>query len=246
MIAPTDLTLTDDEVLATLARGDLALVGLLPRSSNSTFLSRIADGEDELLGVYKPRDGEAPLWDFPDGTLYRREVAAYVVATALGWPRVPPTLERDGPYGLGSVQRFLPFDPQRHYFTMQDDPEREAVFRRVAAFDVVINNADRKSGHCLVAEDGELFFIDHGVCFSEDPKLRTVIWDFVGEPLPAGDLEDLRRLAERLDTGPVRERLDRLLSAPEVAAMRARLEGLLREGRYPEPGPERPYPWPPV
>ncbi len=185
MIAPDDLTLDDDEVLGTLARGDLALVGLLPRSSNSTFLARVTDATDELLGVYKPRDGETPLWDFPDGTLYRREVAAYVVARALGWPRVPPTLVREGPHGVGSVQRFLPFDPQEHYFTLLDDPERQRTFRRVAAFDVVINNADRKSGHCLLAEDGELFFIDHGVCFSEDPKLRTVIWDFVGEPIAA-------------------------------------------------------------
>jgi uncharacterized repeat protein (TIGR03843 family) len=246
VIAPDDLTLDDDAVLETLGRGDLLLVGLLPRSSNSTFLARVADGEDELLGVYKPRDGEAPLWDFPDGTLYRREVAAYVVASALGWPRVPPTLERDGPYGLGSVQRFLPFDPRTHYFTMQDDPERERVFKRVAAFDVVINNADRKSGHCLLAEDRELFFIDHGVCFSEDPKLRTVIWDFVGEPIASGDLADLRRLGERLDAGPVRERLDGLLARSEVEATRRRLDALIREGRYPEPGTDRPYPWPPV
>ena len=246
MIAPDDLSLTDDEVLETLARGDLALVGLLPRSSNSTFLARIADGDDELLGVYKPRDGEAPLWDFPDGTLYRREVAAYVVAAALGWPRVPPTLERGGPYGLGSVQRFLPFDPQVHYFTLQDDPERETVFKRVAAFDVVINNADRKSGHCLLAEDRELFFIDHGVCFSEDPKLRTVIWDFVDEPIPSADLQDLRRLGGRLDAGPVRERLDGLLAPSEVEATRRRLDALIRDGRFPEPGPDRPYPWPPV
>ena len=246
MIAPDDLSLTDDEVLDTLGRGEIALIGLLPRSSNSPVLTRVADGQDELLGVYKPRDGEAPLWDFPDGTLYRREVAAYVVATALGWPRVPPTLEREGPYGLGSVQRFLPFDPQQHYFTMQDDPEREAVFRRVAAFDVLINNADRKSGHCLLAEDRELFFIDHGVCFSEEPKLRTVIWDFVGEPIPAVDLEDLRRLRGRLEAGPTRERLDALLAPVEVEATERRLDALVREGRYPEPGAERPYPWPPV
>jgi uncharacterized repeat protein (TIGR03843 family) len=246
VIAPDDLSLTDDEVLSTLGRGEMSLMGLLPRSSNSTFLARVADGPDELLGVYKPRDGEAPLWDFPDGTLYRREVAAYVVARALGWPRVPPTLEREGPYGVGSVQRFLPFDPHEHYFTMQDDPNREAVFRRVAAFDVVINNADRKSGHCLLAEDGQLFFIDHGVCFSSEPKLRTVIWDFVGEPIAHRDLEDLRRLGDALDGGPTRERLDQLLEASELSATRARLAGLIREGRYPEPGSERPYPWPPV
>jgi uncharacterized repeat protein (TIGR03843 family) len=246
VIAPDDRSLTDDEALDLLARGELSLIGLLPRSSNATFLARITDGDDELLGVYKPQAGETPLWDFPEGTLFHREVAAYVVASALGWPRVPPTLERDGPHGIGSVQRFLPFDPQQHYFTMQDDLDREPVFRRVAAYDAVINNADRKSGHCLLAEDGGLFFIDHGVCFSEDPKLRTVIWDYLGEPIPPADLDDLRHLGTAFEAGPVRERLDGLLAPVEIAAMRHRLGDLVRDGRYPQPGSDRPYPWPPV
>jgi uncharacterized repeat protein (TIGR03843 family) len=159
---------------------------------------------------------------------------------------VPPTLERDGPHGIGSVQRFLPFDPQQHYFTMQDDLDREPVFRRVAAYDAVINNADRKSGHCLLAEDGGLFFIDHGVCFSEDPKLRTVIWDYLGEPIPPADLDDLRHLGTAFEAGPVRERLDGLLAPVEITAMRHRLGDLVRDGRYPQPGSDRPYPWPPV
>jgi len=246
VIAPDDRSLTDDRVLEVLARGEIALVGLLPRSSNYTFLARVVDGDDQLLAVYKPRAGEAPLWDFPDGTLYRREVAAYVVATALGWPRVPPTIERDGPHGVGSVQRFLPFDPERHFFTMQDDPRHLATFQRVAAFDAVINNADRKSGHCLLADHGELFFIDHGVCFSEDPKLRTVIWDYAGDPIPPRDLEDLRRLRDELDGAEVGARLEGLLAPSEIAAMRDRIDALLRERRFPQPGHERPYPWPPV
>ncbi|HYG72238.1 MAG TPA: SCO1664 family protein [Actinomycetota bacterium] len=246
MIAPDDLSLTDAEVLETLARGELELLGLLPRSSNYTFLARVRTGVDELLAVYKPQVGEAPLWDFPDGTLFRREVAAYVVATALGWPRIPPTLERDGPHGVGSVQRFLPFDPEHHYFTMQDDPRHLATFRRVALFDEVVNNADRKSGHCLLAEDGDLFFVDHGVCFSVEPKLRTVIWAFAGEPITPAEGDDLRSFRAALEQDRVRDRLASLLSPAEVGAVVGRVDTLLGTGRLPRPGPERPYPWPPV
>jgi uncharacterized repeat protein (TIGR03843 family) len=245
--APNHVSLTDDEVLEILARGELEPLGLLPRSSNYTFLARVRDGSDELLAVYKPRAGEAPLWDFPSGTLYLREVAAYIVATTLGWPRVPPTLERDGPHGVGSVQRFLPFDPERHYFTMEADAELTPTFRRVALFDAVVNNADRKSGHCLLADDGELFFIDHGVCFSEEPKLRTVIWGFAGETISPADADDLRRLRETLDGGgEAATRLMALLSPDEVRATMERIDALLATGRYPQPGPGRPYPWPPV
>jgi uncharacterized repeat protein (TIGR03843 family) len=245
VIAPDDLTLADETVLEMLARADLELLGLLPRSSNFTFLVRARDGDDELLAVYKPREGEAPLWDFPEGTLYRREVAAYELSKALGWPTVPPTLHRDGPHGIGSVQRFLPFDAEEHYFTMQDDAERIATFRRVALFDVVANNADRKSGHCLLAEDGTLFFVDHGVCFNEEPKLRTVIWDFEGDPIDADERSALGSLAQRFDAD-VRPRLLELLAAGEVDATERRLERLLAAGRFPSPGPGRPYPWPPV
>ena len=126
--------------------------------------------------------GEAPLWDFPDGTLHRREVAAFELARALGWPRVPPTVLRDGPYGPGSVQLFVSFDPAEHFFTLE--VEHADTFRRVAMFDLAANNADRKGGHCLLDADGEIWVIDHGVCFAVEPKLRTVIWTFVDEPLP--------------------------------------------------------------
>jgi uncharacterized repeat protein (TIGR03843 family) len=234
----------DAEVLRVLERGELEPLGLLPRSSNYTFLCRVRDGDDELLAVYKPRAGEAPLWDFPSGTLCLREVAAYVLARALGWPRVPPTVLRDGPRGLGSVQQFLRFDPDHHYFTLLE--ERPDDFRRVALFDVVANNADRKSGHCLLADDGELFVVDHGVCFSTDPKLRTVIWDFATDPVPSGMLADLRTLASRLEGGPDADRLRALLDEAEIAALRRRLAELVEAARFPEPGPGRPYPWPPV
>jgi uncharacterized repeat protein (TIGR03843 family) len=230
------------DVARLLERGELEVLGVLPRASNHTFLARVHDATDEMLAVYKPRAGEAPLWDFPDGTLCRREVAAYVLADALGWPRVPETILREGPHGLGSVQRFVAFDPNQHYFTMRE--ERSDDFRRVALFDVVANNADRKSGHCLLDGDGEIFVVDHGVCFSTDPKLRTVIWDFVDEPIPGPMLDDLRALAPRIAAGDLRDRLLALLSAAEIGAAERRLAELLGLGRFPEPGPGRPYPWP--
>ena len=234
----------DAEVLGALECGELEPLGLLPRASNHTFLCRVHDGDRDLLAVYKPRAGEAPLWDFPGGTLCQREVAAFVLADALGWPRVPPTVLREGPFGVGSVQRFLEFDAQHHSFTMLED--RPDDFRRIALFDVVANNADRKAGHCLLAEDGEVFVVDHGVCFSTEPKLRTVIWDFVDEPIPPAMLADLRALAPGLAGGEVRARLAALLSVDEVEATRRRLDELVEAGRFPPPGPGRPYPWPPV
>jgi hypothetical protein len=240
------VTSPEAALLRRLERGELEPLGLMPRATNFTYLCRVRDEaeEDELLAVYKPRAGEAPLWDFPSGTLCLREVAAYVLARALGWPRVPPTVLRDGPRGLGSVQQFLRFDPDHHYFTLLE--ERPDDFRRVALFDVVANNADRKSGHCLLADDGELFVVDHGVCFSTDPKLRTVIWDFATDPVPSGMLADLRTLASRLVGGPDADRLRALLDEAEIAALRRRLAELVEAARFPEPGPGRPYPWPPV
>jgi uncharacterized repeat protein (TIGR03843 family) len=225
-----------------LAEGDLELLGLLPRSSNYAFLARATSGEDEMLAVYKPRRGETPLWDFPEGTLGNRETAAYVVAQALGWPNVPPTVLRDGPEGEGAVQRFIPFEPSEHALTLLD--RFPAAFRRVALFDVVVNNADRKAGHCLLGRDGELFVVDHGTCFSDEPKLRTVLWDFVDEPIAADDLGALRTLARALEGGAVRRALDELLSRGEVRATARRLDELLEGGRFPQPGPGRPYPWP--
>jgi uncharacterized repeat protein (TIGR03843 family) len=233
--------LCGDDVLHVLQHGELEPLGVLPRASNYTFLARVRDGDDELLAVYKPRAGEAPLWDFPEGTLCGREVAAYVLAHELGWPRVPETVLRDGPHGVGSVQRFVALDPNQHYFTMRE--ERGDDFRRVALFDVVANNADRKTGHCLLDESGQIFVVDHGVCFSDEPKLRTVIWDYVDEPIPGPMLDDLRALSSRFGDA-VREPLLALLAPPEVTAVERRLADLIGLGTFPEPGPGRPYPWP--
>lgn len=237
---------SDPRIPAALATGELEILGLLPNSSNYTFLARAHAGVDVdgVLAVYKPRRGETPLWDFPDGTLCRREVAAYVVARELGWPNVPPTLLRDGPEGLGSVQLFVEFDTSQHYFALEET--RADEFRRVALFDVVVNNADRKGGHCLLAPDGTIWVVDHGVCFHREPKLRTVIWGFVGEPIPPALADDLRGLREKLGEGAIHDELADLLSSAEVAAMASRIGATLAAGTYPEPGDDRPYPWPPV
>jgi hypothetical protein len=237
--------LSDPAVPPAMATGDLEILGLLPRSSNYTFLARAGDGDDAVLVVYKPRRGEIPLWDFPEGTLCQREVAAYLVARELGWPNIPPTILRDGPEGVGSVQRFVPFDPEAHYFTLE--PERADDFRRVALFDVVVNNADRKGGHCLLGEDGTIWVIDHGVCFSEEPhKLRTVIWEHVDEPIEPALLQDLGRFRDGLGRDSAETALADLLAPEELTAMRDRIDDVLAHGRFPEPGPGRPYPWPPV
>lgn len=223
------------------------LLGAMPGASNATLLVRLFDGVDREVGlaVYKPRAGEAPLWDFPEGTLCNREVAAFEVARSLGWPNIPETVMRDGPLGPGAFQAFVRFHPEEHAFTLLERYPDD--FRRIAAFDVVVNNADRKGGHGLLGENGRIWAIDHGICFAAEPKLRTVIWDFALEPVPAELLEDVARLASDLaDGGMLRTALAPLMDDEEVEAVRARAEALVRAGRFPEPGAERALPWPPV
>ena len=193
-----------------------------------------------LHAVYKPASGEQSLWDFPGG-LYRREVAAFVLSEALGWGLVPPTVERhDGPFGAGSLQLFVAADYEQHYFTLFDEGGHGDVLLAMCAFDVVANNADRKSGHVLLGDDGRLWGIDHGLCFHPQPKLRTVIWDFADEPVPPHLLADLRQLASDLP-----DELTRLLDDDEAAAIVDRIDRLVRAGTFPEPlGDRPPYPWP--
>jgi len=196
----------------------------------------------ERLAVYKPLRGERPLWDFPDGTLAAREVAAWEASQALGWGLVPPTVFRqDGPAGPGSLQLFLDLDPERHYFTFSEQ-EKEGL-RPAAAFDILINNADRKGGHVLLAPDGHVWLIDHGVCFHHEPKLRTVIWDFAEEPIPDTLLRDVDRFRRGL-AGELRSVFADLLSGIEVEALDRRAARILESGTFPMPGPSRPYPWP--
>ena len=224
-----------------LATGDVEVLGLLPNSSNYTFLARVrgADGA-EINAVYKPRRGERPLWDFPHGSLAQREVAAFVVSEAAGWDIVPPTvLREDAPLGPGSLQLFVEHDPQRHFFVFEDEG-RDDELMVFAVFDAVINNADRKGGH--VIEDGarRLWAVDHGVTFHVEPKLRTVVWAFAESRLPAGLLADLEGLG-----GTVREiGLERLLAPEEIEATARRIERLVEEGRFPAPSVSYPLPWP--
>ncbi len=242
---------TLDAARTVLERAELTVEGRLPWSSNLTFLVQArspgdtdsgdsGDFGDTLFAVYKPGTGERTLWDFPD-ELYRREIAAYALSEALGWGLVPPTVARDdAPYGPGSLQLFVEVDYSQHYFTLLDEGHRESDLQTVCAFDVVANNADRKSGHVLRAPDGRLWAIDHGLCFHPQHKLRTVIWEFAGCPVPSHLLADLDRARPQLP-----EALVGLLEHEEVGALDARIGALLASGMFPEPiGDRPPYPWP--
>ncbi|MGB3400322.1 MAG: SCO1664 family protein [Candidatus Deferrimicrobiaceae bacterium] len=234
----------DLSVLEVLRSGTIRLEGQFVWGSNSTFLVKVGSGSDEIAAVYKPARGERPLWDFPAGTLAKREVAAYLASQVLGWDLIPPTLLRsDGPAGPGSLQFYVDVDPERHYFAFSDT-ERQQL-RPVALFDIVVNNADRKGGHVLLDLQDHLWLIDHGVCFHPEFKLRTVVWDFAGEAIPAALLSDVQRCRDDLSgETELSSSLRGLLSPEEVLAMRARAEWLLNQRHFPHPGPGRPYPWP--
>jgi uncharacterized repeat protein (TIGR03843 family) len=223
-----------------LTRGAITLKGRMPRSSNATFLVEVALDGATALAVYKPEQGERPLWDFPPG-LYRREIAAYLLSEALGWGLVPPTAPREGPYGEGSLQLFVAADFRQHYFTLLESPEHHESLQRICLFDLVVNNADRKSGHCLLVPDDRIYAIDNGLTFHAEPKLRTVIWDFGEAPIATALLEDLRRVlvADELPAG-----LAELLDADEQRALRRRARGLVRSGHYPVDKSGLRYPWP--
>jgi uncharacterized repeat protein (TIGR03843 family) len=237
-------TLPLDNTLAILIQGDISLVGEFLWGSNYTFLVDVMHEEDKLQAIYKPARGERPLWDFDSGTLAAREVAAYLTSRELGWGMVPPTiLRQDGPAGFGSLQLYVEVDPERNYFSFSEDEKRRLV--PVALFDLLINNADRKAGHVLLDEQQQLWLIDHGVSFHEEYKLRTVIWDFVGEEIPEPLLDDLQDFRARLTKDSVlRAAFAGLLTEREITAMLQRADALLAEPRFPGPGPGRPYPWP--
>ena len=212
----------------------------MPWSSNATFLVTLTFDDVTMPAVYKPHRGERELWDFPDG-LFLREVAAYELSAALGWGIVPETVVRhDGPLGPGSFQRFVPADFSEHYFTLLDKPEHHDALRTIAAFDLVANSADRKSGHCLIDEDGRIWAIDNGLSFHVEPKLRTVMWDFAGQAIDAALLADIARVG---DTPP--DALGALLHEEEIAALVERACAVARVGVFPAPPPgHRAFPWP--
>jgi uncharacterized repeat protein (TIGR03843 family) len=196
--------------------------------------------------VYKPVAGERPLWDFPMGTLAGREVAAYVVSRAAGWDVVPPTVMRDGPFGPGMCQLWIDHDTEVDLIALSRRTDH-AGLRDMAVFDAVVNNADRKIGHLLPVTDGHLYGCDHGVCFAEDYKLRTVLWQWRGKTLPRRSLEALRRLHAQLNDGALEAELSSLLAASEIAATKIRVETLLEHRVHPYPPADWPaVPWPPV
>ncbi|WP_100498543.1 SCO1664 family protein [Geodermatophilus chilensis] len=233
----------DAEARLLLLEGEIDLEGRMLDASNVTLVGYVRTGELEAECVYKPVAGERPLWDFPDGTLAGREVSAALVSEATGWGVVPPTVLRDGPFGPGMVQLWIDGDPDVDLaaFVRSDDPG----LRRMAVFDAVVNNADRKGGHIIPTSDGHVYGVDHGICFSVDPKLRTLLWRWAGQPLPAEALEVLEKLTGDL-LGDLGEQLHEHLTRREVRRTQQRVAELLRTGRHPQPSGDWPaLPWPP-
>lgn len=241
-----DNSRSDEDATRLLRCAELEVLGVLAGASNHTLLVRVG-ADDDRFAVYKPQQGERPLWDFPSGTLHRREVAAYRVSAFLGWDLVPPTVLRDGPLGEGSVQQFVHHDPGEHYFTLIDDPAWHERLAQLATFDLLVNNADRKGGHVLrMLESDRLVGIDHGLTFHVQPKLRTVIWELGGTAIHDRWRVDLRRLANVLHDGGADLVAD-LLTTDEVGVLTRRAELLAEREALPTLPPERrPYPWPPV
>lgn len=220
--------------------GQITLLGQVAKSSNETFLVEVTLGDQARWGIYKPELGERPLMDFPPG-LHRREVAAYLLSEALGWHLVPATvLRHDGPLGIGSVQLFIDHDPADQYFTLlEHKPDTYDQLRRLAVFDLIANNADRKAGHVLYGNEGKIWGIDHGLCFATSMKLRTVIWDFAREAIPTNLLDDMCSLAEQLP-----EFLAEQLTSLEVVTLKDRIRQLLEDPHFPHDPTGRRFPWP--
>lgn len=233
-----------DAVLRLLEHGELTVQGRIVAASNASFLGTVKSGEDRATCVYKPVRGERPLEDFPDGTLWQRERAAYLVSEATGWDIVPPTVTRGaGPFGEGMAQLWIDIDEQADMWRLVNEPDDR--LRRVALFDAAVNNADRKGGHLLPTPGGHVYGVDHGICFAAEPKLRTILWDWRGEPIAPAELDALRTLRVKLD-GPLCEALQALISAAEMRALVARIDRLLRTKVFPQPDPYRmAVPWPP-
>jgi len=227
------------ELVEQLSRDEIIIEGRMPNSSNLTFRVWVGEEGSDIKGIYKPLSGERPLWDFPPG-LYKREIAAYRLSEAMGYHIVPPTVLREGPLGEGSLQLFITHDPAQHYFTLLDTREElHDQLRTMAVFDVVANNTDRKGGHVLLDNDGAIWGIDHGVCFSDDFKLRTVIWDFAGQTIADAFLSPLESLMHSVPIS-----VAALLSDNEIEAMLERTEWLLENRVFPTPESRYQYPWP--
>jgi hypothetical protein len=237
-------TYTIEEICELLRCGTIVKSGLIPWGSNYTFLVALDVAQPaSLLGVYKPRRGEAPLWDFPDGTLYKREYAAFVLSEALGWRIVPPTVIRDGPDGIGTVQLYMHHQREEaDYFAIRDHRTREV--KMMAVFDLIVNNTDRKAGHCLQDENGYVWGIDNGLTFNLHSGLRTVIWDFGGERIPKRLVRDIRRVCDDLEAQRGKaEELRELLSPAEIAGLCERMHAMLSKPTLPDLQRRRSVPW---
>ena len=236
------LVMAEGDALELLAHAELSIEGQLVDASNATLYVRAEHEGVVAAAVYKPVSGERPLWDFPDGTLAEREVAAYTVSAASGWDIVPPTVLREGPFGLGMLQLWIDVDPRAD---VRDLVRHDAdKLRPVAVFDAVINNADRKGGHLLPTSTGHIHGVDHGVCFNAEEKLRTILWGWAGEPLSEAEIDVLIRLRADLDRG-LGEALAALLTVTEVRRTRRRVDRLLSSALFPQPsGRWPPIPWP--
>jgi uncharacterized repeat protein (TIGR03843 family) len=239
MIAPDRET-----ALRLLESGELSVHGRIVTASNASFLASVRERDLTLACVYKPVRGERPLEDFPDATLWKRERAAYLVSDATGWDIVPPTANRDdGPFGAGMTQLWIDVDEAADVWRMVNQPDER--LRRIALFDAVVNNADRKGGHLLPTADGHVYGVDHGICFAAEPKLRTILWDWRGEPIATDELAVLGSLRRALE-GPLCQQLGTLIAPAEMRALEARLDRLLRTKTFPQPDPYRMVvPWPP-
>lgn len=239
--------LSEETLHSVLLHGEISLQGQFMLGSNYTFLVNVAHEGQEVPAVYKPSKGEQPLWDFPENSLAWREVAAYLVSEALGWNFVPYTILRDeGPYGPGSLQQYIDYNPNYHYFTFKD--EDKARLRPVVLFDLLLNNADRKGSHVIIQKrTRKMFLIDHGLCFHEEDKLRTVIWDFAGQFIPAELLADLEKFRAALSTPDLASQLGQYLNPVEMTALDERAAMLMTSGVYPLPPKDRrAFPYPPL
>ena len=236
-----------EKIITALQKGDLTVTGQFMQSSNYTFLSRVKYQDLEFQAVYKPQKGETPLWDFPEGTLCKREVAAYILSENLGWDLVPPTVfRRKAPLGRGALLIFVDHDPNQHYFSF-DEKTRQRL-KPAVLFDLILNNADRKGGHILLDENNHLWLIDHGTTFHTEFKLRSVVWEFAGQEIPDNLLSNIQRLGQDLGNNPdIKKELLQLLSKSELYALQTRINILLQLKIFPFPDKNRrTIPWPPL
>ena len=237
----------DTDVTNFLTSSEIESCQLMPQGSNYTFQALLCNSNGKKwYGIYKPMSGEAPLRDFPYATLYKREYAAYLVSEAGGWKFVPPTVIRDGPHGIGSIQLFIEHKPSSNFFTLRDSGSHEQTLKKIALYDAVTNNTDRKGGHILEDFKGRLWCIDQALTFNEYPKLRTVIWDYAGTPISESMIDMVRAVQKKISTDKLGTALKNLLSAQEMAALSSRIESLISEKTFPLPGPYRNVPWPMV